>query len=435
MEIINLMKELERIDFTTPFNILMLVIWVNMFLYGRDFYRLVKRKSMLETLSIMFCPVIFIATGVVMLSIMIDIPFSDQLDCLLYLFDSEALWKEIILLSLVFWPALGAAYLMRRKKRGTKKDNVTWLLSNLLDMIISIVLLGTGIYCLCAGKNPFRQTALLAESWGMAVNVLFFIFLYGIIMLLPKVIVILLSLAVGIYTGEITFFKYKEGKNPAAYLTRYLLLYQNAVVRGMLPAVLVCIAILIPLWAESWQNREQLGEAVMVSVFLSAMVVFLVALVLNKLLLPFRQMKKWGSFKGMAELFCMEYFLNEAVWSSEEYVVTRSFLVDRSRPLQIYYWEKLTGWKKNITAEECSCSLTFSDDSLCRMPYDKESSEKILHYARNYYETHHLQDSRQQEEELGVKNEGAGNQPSQKYITIFIMIMIVLLYFFNMAVK
>lgn len=352
------------------FGVIFILLHINAIIFILDFYGLMKRKSGKETAAIMAVPGILSLVSATLMGFMIHVPNLEGLDKFALALQNSRL--HIMLLGLILlYGALWAASLYFHK---IYKNKNLWrfVLSCTLDYICAAVIL------ICSVSALIQDEA----SFLFGLQRILWLYLHAVYLLSCKLVLLAVGLVVRLYCSKLTFFRWREGKNAPAFLFRYFAFYQNAMIRGIL---LFELGILIPFTVafikEGW---NLLATGIMGFLYLGGAFVTIVNL--SPCMNMLDRFGKWGNSFKTKEMFCREYFCEEAVFRNENYTVTRHFLVDEQMPAAVYYWptlNKVENWSYDKKGK--NRSLRFSDGSCCRFSEEEVlSSDQVFQYAKKY---------------------------------------------------
>lgn len=350
----------------------LLMLYGNVIFYIVDFYSLVKRKSYKETTAIMAIPVTLSVMGSALLEMLVHIPGVEKLGKFASALQDKKL--HFALCGLVMLYGILWAFSFLFHKMYQKKDSRRFVLSCILDYLCIFCILSGSISVLIQGDESF----LLVVKW------ILWLYLHAIYLLSCKIILLAAGLLVQIYCTRLTMFRWREGKNTFAFLFRYYAFYQNAIVRSILLFELgILIPLTIALAKEGW-NLQATG--IMGFLYLAGAFVILVSL--SSCMKMLHLFKQWGNPSRTREMFCREYFCEEAIFRNKSYTVTRHFLIDEQTPSAVYYWpllNKVGNWIYDKKGR--SRTLWFSDGTFCKFSEDEVlSSEQVFQYAKKIYD-------------------------------------------------
>ena len=164
-----------------------------------------------------------------------------------------------------------------------------------------------------------------------------------------------------------------------------------------------------------------------------------------------RSFGRWGDQKTLAGQFCQEFFNEEPVFRTENFTVTRHYLVDERSVAEIYYLEMLDKWScvtalagdntqnhmsKAYTVEKARRSgwewmIRFSDGKICSIEKEDRDVERLLALLKQYREAHQLgMRSSQEIPQLQKERRGIYDKLF-KAVLIWLMITFMLLYFLS----
>ena len=359
-------------DSLSSFDVTLFVLFGNAIFYIIDFYSLVKRKSYKETTAIMVIPVTFSVMGSAVLGMLVHIPGLEKLGKFASALQDKKLHFALCGLVLLYGILWTFSFLIHRIYQ--KKDFRRFVLSCILDYLCIFCILFGSISVLIQNGKSF----LLIEKW------ILWLYLHAIYLLSCKIILLAAGLVVQVYCTKLTMFRWREGKNTSAFLFRYFAFYQNAIVRSILLFELgILIPLTIALAKEGW-NMQATG--IMGFLYLGGAFVILVSL--SSCMKMLHLFKQWGNPSRTREMFCREYFCEEAVFRNKSYTVTRHFLIDEQTPSAVYYWpllNKVGNWIYDKKGR--SRTLWFSDGTFCQFSEDEVlSSGQVFQYAKKIYD-------------------------------------------------
>lgn len=360
----------ESYMFSNSLGVTLFMLYGNALFYIFDFYGLVKKKSKKETWHIMIIPMTVSLMGSALLGMMVYIPKPGNLEQFALSLGSQKL-NLFLLGSILLYGLLWAASLLFQRERK-KEDMLRFILSCILDYVCTVVIITGSVSVLIWGETSFllRQQRIL---W---------LYLYAVYLFGCKLILFTVGLIVRVFCMKLTVFRWREGKNPSAFLFRYFAFYQNAIVRCVL---LFELGILIPLTValalEGWSLK---ATGIMGFLYLCGISVIIFSLsTCMGMLDRFRQ---WGDPYRLKEQYCREYFCEEPVYRDKKYTVTRHFLVDEQMPATVYYWptlSKVGNWGYDKKGK--SRTLWFSDGNCCHFSEEEIlSAEQVFQYAENH---------------------------------------------------
>lgn len=361
-------------NFNNSLWIMLLLLYAGASFYMIDFYNLVKRKSRAETMGMMAIPFVVSMMGAAMAAMFVHVPPQGRLQPFFAALESLRLHLALAASAVVYLILWGISFYLQ-KERGNK-EKLRWVLSGIPDYSFAALLLSCFFCRLIIGESPF---------WGWPEWVLW-IYLYAVYFLYCKIILLTVGLFVRFYSVRIRIFRWKERKSPSAFLFRYYVLYQNAIFRNL---VFFELGLLIPLTLALGIYEEWSFEMTVIMGFLYICGVFVVLFSLAPIMKSLEKFRIWGNADRMKESFCREYFLEEPVYRSEGYTVTRHFLVDEKSPAALYYWPALRGVGDLVTDKTgTGRTIYFGDGSSCRVLKEELNTEAFLFsYARKWEET------------------------------------------------
>lgn len=358
------------------FAVTMLILYASAALYIADFYQLVKRKTQAENMAILCIPFTVSMMGTALASLMVEVPRpgTERMSLFLQALESEKLQHKLVPAAFL-WLFLWAVCYWLQRKRG-KKEVIRWVLSCIPDALCAAVILFCFVYDRICGKRPFFS----ASEW------ILWVYLYALYFLCCKIILLAIGLFVRLYSARITWARWREGKNPSAFLKRYFYIYQSAILRnvllfegGILTFLTVMLFISPPL-------PHERANAVMIMGFLYAGAVMVIAIATAPIRKSLARFRAWGDEGQLKELFCREYFTQEPVAANESFVVTRHFLVDVQSPAAVYYWgdlQRVGGW--HLDGKGKSRSFYFNKAGELKISEaEGAASEAAVSYAKSF---------------------------------------------------
>lgn len=355
-------------DSLSSLGVTLIMLYGNAIFYIIDFYSLVKKKSYKETTAIMAIPVTLSVMGSAVLGMLVHIPGLEKLEKFASALQDKKLHFALCVLALLYGILWTFSFLIHRIYQ--KKDSRRFVLSCILDYLCIICILSGSISVLI----QFDKSFFLVIKW------ILWLYLHAIYLLSCKIILLAAGLVVQIYCTRLTMFRWREGKSTSAFLFRYYAFYQNAIVRSILLFELgILIPLTIALAKEGW-NLQATG--IMGFLYLGGAFVILVSL--SPCMKILHLFKQWGNPSRMREIFCREYFCEDAIFRNKNFTVTRHFLIDEQTPAAVYYWpllNKVGNWIYDKKGR--SRTLWFSDGTFCKFSEDEVlSSEQVFQYAR-----------------------------------------------------
>lgn len=393
----------------------LVLLYSNAIFYMIDFYSLVKRKSTAETFAVLAVPCAVSFVGAAMLTMLVHVPAPERTGRFAQALESGSLNQMLLLAAgiyVILWVISLASQLevvqrktflgnlFREKRR--KEEVRRWVLFGIPDYLYAAMIVFFSLWRMVAGQSFFAEGHRL----------LLWIYLYAIYFLCCKIILLSVALVVRIYSAKITVFKWREGKNPSAFLFRYFLFYQSAMVRNLM---LFELGILIPLTAALVGDTkgDDLYEAVGMLGFLWLAAVFVILFSAVPAARALEKFAFWGESRRMKEMFCREYFVEEPLFQNDNYTVTRHFLVDELGACAFYYWpalESVSGWVTDKTGSVRT--LRFSDRSYCNISKEEaENLAPVFEYAKQWKESNIAQNNTDMQDSTKMANRPYVNQP------------------------
>lgn len=367
----------EDYFFNGSMAVCMLILYANIFLYMMDFYALVKRKSTGETLSILAIPCLASICGSAMVSIFVHVPAPGKLGRFSLILESGSLNEKLFLVGIgygIIWFLTFFSQGRLSSGKRSKKEILRWVLSCIPDYIFAAMIFFFSLWHRLTGKSFFT----------VGREVILWVYLYAIYFLCCKIILLVIALMVRLYSVRITAFKWKEGKNPAAFLFRYFIFYRSAMVRNLLLFELI---ILVPIIL-AFNGEDPTFEGMAIVAFLCSCAVFMVLFSAGPVMKALERFRIWGESRRIKEMFCREYFMQEPVYKNADYTVTRHFLIDEQSPCTFYYWPVLKSVGEWVIDEkEYSRTIFFSDGTKCKiLKREADSMSPVFEYARKWQE-------------------------------------------------
>lgn len=386
----------------------LVLLYSNAIFYMIDFYSLVKRKSTAETFAVLSVPCAVSFVGAAVLTILVHVPAPERTGRFAKALESGSLNQMLLLAAgiyVILWVISLASQLevLQRKtflgklfrEKRRKEEVRRWVLFGIPDYLYAAMIVFFSLWHMVMGQSFFAGGR----------SLILWIYLYAIYFLCCKIILLSVALVVRIYSAKITVFKWREGKNPSAFLFRYFLFYQSAMVRNLL---LFELGILIPLTAAlvGDMNGVSLYEAVGMMGFLWLCAVFMILFSAAPAMRALEKFQMWGESRRMKEMFCREYFAEEPLFQNDNYTVTRHFLVDELSSCTLYYWpvlESVSGWV--IDKKGSVKTIRFADRSYCNISKEEaESLAPVFEYAKKWKESNLMQGDADMPNGINVQN-------------------------------
>ncbi|MCM1185563.1 MAG: hypothetical protein NC251_07485 [Lachnoclostridium sp.] len=378
----------------------LVLLYGNAIFYMVDFYNLMKRKSTAETFAILSVPCAISFLGAAMLPLCVHVPAPERTGRFAEALESSELNRMLLLVAGIYIFLWGISLIsqlefFQRKtflgklfrERRRKRDVIRWVLFGIPDYLYAGMMIFFSLWRLIAGQSFFARGN----------SLLLWIYLYAVYLLCCKIILLAVALLVRLYSVKITVFRWREGKNPSAFLFRYFLFYQSAMVRNLM---LFECGLLIPITVAALSDTEGADPLEMVGIlgFLWLAAIFVILFSALPGMRALEKFQFWGDSRRMKELFCREYFAEEPLFQNDKYTVTRHFLVDELSPCTLYYWsalESISGW---VTDKKGSVrTIRFSDKSYCNI--SKEEAEclaPVFEYAKKWQDNNIAQSNTMQ---------------------------------------
>lgn len=353
---------------SVDFGLSLLIIYTNSALYLIDFYHLIKRKVTAETVALLIPPLVVAFMASVMANWFVHVPPAGELDLFVDALRSGRLCVTLSLLA----PAYGLLWLLTLiSQRGRKREDIRrWVLACIPD------------YCLCAGillgfAGYLWEGISFFESHG---QIYLWLYLYCLYLLACKMALLLTGNLVRLYTMRIRCFRWREGKNPAAFVARFFWIYQNGMGRSAFlycAGMMFCTTIL-PVMIEGFSP-----EFLVTGFVLLECVLIVFGFSTSAVRKGMARFDLWGDSAEVKRLFCQEYFTGGVLYRNQYYTVTRHFLVDEQAPAVVWHWDYLCRVSGISADKNGKCRiLSFTDGLECRMSMEEaEASEEVFRYA------------------------------------------------------
>ena len=399
-EIIQLLLNIMQEPFSGGVSIWLLqLVWmVNSGIYLLDLYQLVKKKTGRETALIMLLPGTVTVMGVVMFAVFAGIPTGPLLIQATEAFDAPRLSVELLVLAAVYalvWTLTWQVWKRRRENRGLQPQ---WVFSYALDFLIVTSMLIVALGRLLLRKNVLTGLAPASHAIGFSYNIFAYLFLYGLTALFFKLALLVVAAITRLYAAKRTGFSYRIGQNPYPRLLYYLAFWQNAQLRGVLALYLPMFIGFTALTVYAGGTGDDMRIMVVFLIFLAAGGVFIGMIALMPIHDSLKRFAIWGDRRVMMEQFCREYFIDEPKIKSDDYTVTRHFLVDERGAVAIYWLGALQSWSGWVSDKKGWIrEIRFLDGSICRMNREDAQTEEVLACIRQYWEAQQLSGRSQEE--------------------------------------
>lgn len=350
------------------------ILEANMLLYFADFYHMVKRKSRQETMALLCIPCLAVFTLSFFAMTFVRVPKPGELGAFLTALSEPGLSLSLLMVSALYVLLWLSAYIFKQKYG--RRQMVSWILSSIPDFIFCFGIVAGSLGRLALGMD-------FLTAYGQRVV---WLYLYCIYFLACKIILLIVFTLISLYSMRLPF-RWKEGRNPVFFLSRYFLFYQNAMARNTLLFGLIILAgVLVPLVLfEDETTPEQMFLIVGTLVCCIAIIFFCSTIAVRTGL---RQFLRWGNEYRVKELFCREYFTQEPLYQDSQYTVTRHFLIAEQYPALVYFWGKLCRVSDRHIDKDGECSqLSFADGQTCRMSIQEAlDSRPVFEYAKSLLE-------------------------------------------------
>ncbi|MBD5460884.1 MAG: hypothetical protein HDR26_08110, partial [Lachnospiraceae bacterium] len=366
----------------------MALFFLNSGIYIADLYRIVKKKTLEETVIVMLVPITLILTAVLVITMEVYIPRGEELERFAVMLDQGSLAVQLLAAVLLCAGIWGVTWLILRGRYKDGRERRKWLLSCIPDYVMAAVVAFVCAYRLVTGENLLRQLDGAAEQAGAPFPVFLYVFLYLLLLLLSKAALLVLGAFVCLYSAKITCFRWKETKDPVWFFIRYAAFYQNALLRGILVFEIPVLVLL------TWAFIDNMSADMMeINVVLYLGAAFVVFMCLYPTVRAVRLFERWGNRRNLMELFCREYFLEPPVAKGEDYTVTSHFLVDERRAATVFYWKELKEYSRGWSFDKQGWvrHIWFYDGRACTVLKDEDPAQRVMQCAKTYWETHMLQ--------------------------------------------
>lgn len=453
MKVYDILSNLNEIPLGTeqgPWTLLF--AWLIVASWFLDLYALVKKKSQRETFAVMAFPGC-VAFMVAMLSTTLMGISTDRSLLLenIPAFLEEETCGELLLLALVYLVLWVIAVKLRGRKNDTWKMRLLWSVSYIPDLVTAGIMLILSLTLLGPGRDFFAGKLLsLSETETDGAWIFVWLFAYGIQQLLLRMLLLLTVIFARLATIRIPLKKYPDGGHPLRRIFCYVAFCQNAYLRGVLTLSIpagIFFTLLVTMLSE-----DPHAEWPMIILFVSlihAAAALYILITLKPSVAALRNFERWGDKKTLAEQFCQEFFNEEPVFRTENFTVTRHYLVDERSVAEIYYLEMLDKWScvtvlagdnasnhmsKAYTVDKSRRSgwewmIRFMDGKICSIEKEDRDVERVLALLKQYQEIHLLgMHSSQEIPQLKKERRGIYDMLF-KAVLIWLLITFMLLYF------
>lgn len=363
------------------------LFFLNSGIYIADLYRVVKKKTLEETVIVMLVPVSLVLTAVMLITMEVYIPADAALERFADMLDQSGLAVQLLGAVLLCAGIWGVTWLILRGRCRDKKERRKWFLSCIPDYVTAAAAAFVCVYRLVSGENLLRLLGGVAKQAGFTFNIFLYVFLYLLLLLFSKAALLVLGAFVCLYAARITCFRWRETKDPVWFFIRYAAFYQNAFLRG----ILVFVIPLLVLITMAVTDHGGLDMGIAASLYLCAAVSVFVCL--YPTVRAVNLFGRWGNRRKLMELFCREYFLEPPVAKGEDYTVTRHFLVDERRAATVFYWQELKEYSRGWSSDKRGWvrHIWFYDGRACTVLKGEDPAEQVMQCAKTYWEAHMLQ--------------------------------------------
>lgn len=388
---------------------------VNGIFWLLDLYPLVKKKSRRETTAVMLLPGFIVVSVAVLSSTMLGITTGIPLEGGVPFMEKQVCIELLMLVSL-FLAMWFLAMWLRGGRNDTWKKRLFWALSYVPDLIVVGCILAVSLSRLIGG------TYLLSELWSLSTalgftsyNIFAWLYVYGITTLLIRLALLLVAISARLISMRIPVGTYRENSHPSRRFLWYAAICQNAYLRGVLAFFVPMNVFFLALFLmEKPDSLEGMVMVVGFIFFIGAEAFTAVLITLKPTVENLRRFGKWGDRKALLEQFCREYFNEMPVLRTENYTVTRHFLVDERSTAAVYYLEMLKGWsccqmvsmtnyeqKNNTywsqphTVDQAQRSgwqweISFLGGDICFIEKEDTSADVLIKSISGYWDSHQL---------------------------------------------
>lgn len=411
-----------------------------------DLYPLLKKKSQRETMAVVALPGLVVLCVAVLSTLLLGITTGPRLN------DGQAFmeWRpsvELLITAVAFLLIWFLSLKMHGQKNTTWRKRLFWAVSYIPDFIVAVCMLVVSLGRLAGGKYFLAEMEPFSAALGFReYNIFAWIFAYSVMMLLIKFGLLLVALLARLITARIPVGRYREDGHPARRFIWYALFCQNAYFRGMVAMFLPLAAFFTVLFFGEFNRKWDMMLVTIIFMIYSCTATYIM-FTLWPLVRTLRGFGVWGDRNAKLEQFCREYFNEPPVLRTENYTMTRHFLVDERSVVEVYCLEMLESWKccfegdalpmksgtvqspfgramqfaqgenppvkastmgKPYTVGKAERSgwewrIAFLDGKICCMEKEDKDAEAILKKLRQYMEIHQLK-NRSGQELLTLRN-------------------------------
>lgn len=358
-----------EMPFSLQFLLVLAPLLFNLAEYSMEFYRLVKKKTAVETLAVMQLPLGFALWGALFLSTGTSVPTGPGLYAFrLALSERETAWGLLLL-------SFACLLLMALARFLWNKRKLSYVTGSLQAVLVAL----PGLYLLIAGRSIFSDLP----------NLVLTCYLYIVLFLVCKLLMLVLGTLVCICTARIRKPVWHSRRNPVLFFWRYYALRQNAVFRGTILFWLPAILLYALMWSTGtvhYMDDTAREGFVTSTVIIALLGTAAILLSLLPACLAVRRLGRQGNLRAQAETFCLEYFQED---SRDTYTATLHFLVDEEAPAAVYSWSELCscsgGWVSG--KKGWSGILRFRDGRICEIPKENPQAKTLMELAGRHLGT------------------------------------------------
>ena len=398
-----------------------------------DLYPLVKKNSRQETIAVMMLPGFIMVAAASVSSLFLGISTGVPLQGGLPLM-RERVCVELIILAALFLALWFLAIWLRGSRNDTWKKRLLWAVSYVPDLIV------VGCIIVVSLSRLFWGTYLLSDLWDVSValgftsyNIFAWLYVYGITTLLIRLALLLVAIFSRLVSMRIPIGAYGENSHPTRRFLWYSGVCQNAYLRGVMAFFTTCVLIIaVAFWMEGADDFKSAVTMVVFLLFFGAIAFGAALVALKPTVGNLRRFGKWGDKRALLEQFCREYFNEQPILRTENYTMTRHFLVDERSVAGVYYLEMLKGWsccqrvmlteyeqqKKIYWSQPHTVDLSqrsgwqweiaFLGEDVCIVEKEDESAQELIKCIGQYWDSHQLEDRLNRQSDIRP-NSGQGD--------------------------
>lgn len=386
---------------------------VNAVCWLLDLYPMVKKKSLRETNGVMMLPGFIVLSVAVMSAGMLGITKEPRLDDGM-VFMEHGVCVELLILAVLFMAVWLFAMRLRGGRNDTWKKRLLWSVSYVPDLVIVTGIIVVASARLLGERFLLRDLRDASAALGFSsYNVFAWIFAYGVVTLLIRLGLLLVAIFARFISMRIPMGAYQENSHPILRFVRYSAICQNAYLRGVLAFFATIIVIMVAaILLEGTNDLDEILLLVFVVLLIAAEGFGGAMIALKPTKENLRRFRKWGDQKSLLEKFCREYFNEAPIMRTEDFTLTRNFLVDERSVVSVYYLDKLKGWKccqvisltsyeqkKNPIWSQCHTverskrsgwqwEIYFEEDDVCSIEKEDASVNELMKGINRYWESH-----------------------------------------------